>query len=292
MVSASDTFTPLSIDEFKSIRTIDSCKAELENYYITGPDRGFRIGWPLLSNHYRVSKGQFTVVTGIPSSGKSEFLDSLMINMGREHGWRFAVFSPENYPLQYHCSKLLEKWLERPMNREPDQNRRADAYDFVRDHFYFVAMGEEPTLDNILNDARALVCTDKIEGLVIDPWNEIEHQRPRDLTETEYISKCLSQIRNFARCHKVHVWIMAHPTKLQKDRVTGAYPCPTPYDISGSAHWRNKADCCLTVHRPDLTTNDVEIHIQKIRFKWNGMPGLMKMTWDHYSGLFEERIGE
>jgi hypothetical protein len=46
----------------------------------------------------------------------------------------------------------------------------------------------------------------------------------------------LSQIRRFARLHTVHVWVIAHPTKMQKAEkgpYAGLYPPPTPYDISG-----------------------------------------------------------
>jgi twinkle protein len=105
---------------------------------------------------------------------------------------------------------------------------------------------EEPSINAILAVAKALVLRKGIRGLVIDPWNEIEHGRTQGQTETEYISIVLSRIRQFARAHGVHVWLVAHPAKLFKE-ANGKYPVPGPYDVSGSAHWRNKADCCLAV---------------------------------------------
>jgi twinkle protein len=52
--------------------------------------------------------GQFTVVTGWPGSGKSEWLDALLVNLTKS-GWKFAIFSPENQPTELHIAKLLEK---------------------------------------------------------------------------------------------------------------------------------------------------------------------------------------
>src|SRR5262249_8516738 len=107
-------------------------------------------------------------------------------------------------------------------------------------------------------------------GVVIDPWNELEHMRPQWMSETEYISESLSRIRRFARTYNCHVWVVAHPRILQRDK-DGKRPVPTPYDVSGSAHWYNKADNCITVWR-DVASDSkkAQIHIQKVRFKHVG----------------------
>src|SRR5690606_41025002 len=59
---------------------------------------------------------------------------------------------------------------------------------------------------------------------------------------------CSSDLR-FCWTHGVHTWVVAHPKILQKKPDAAEYPVPTPYDVSGSAHWRNKADNCITVYR-------------------------------------------
>lgn len=45
-----------------------------------------------------------------------------------------------------------------------------------------------------------------IRGLVIDPYNELDHQRPGAMSETEYVSQMLTKIKRFAQHHDVHVW--------------------------------------------------------------------------------------
>lgn len=142
------------------------------------------------------------------------------------------------------------------------------------------------TVDGVLELARAAVLRKGIKGMVIDPWNELDHQRPANLSETEYISQALSKVRRFARAHGIHLWLVVHPTKLKKDG-DGEYPVPTPYDCQGSAHWRNKADNCLTVFR-NVKNNEVEIHVQKIRFKEVGQIGMATLYYDKRTGRYSD----
>ena len=58
-------------------------------------------------------------------------------------------------------------------------------------------------------------CRYGIRGLVIDPYNELDHQRPLHMTETEYVSQMLTKIKRFAQHNEVHVWFVAHPRQLQ-----------------------------------------------------------------------------
>lgn len=57
----------------------------------------------------QVVPGELTIVTGLSNSGKSEWLDALTVNLARQHGWRIAVCSLENTPVE-HGRKLMEKY--------------------------------------------------------------------------------------------------------------------------------------------------------------------------------------
>jgi twinkle protein len=46
----------------------------------------------------QVVPGELTVVTGVPNSGKSEWLDALAVNLMKGHGWSIAYCSLENPP--------------------------------------------------------------------------------------------------------------------------------------------------------------------------------------------------
>lgn len=270
-----------------------SLEAQIVSLYRQGADRGVDIGWRNMRDMLRVRPGEWSVVTGIPGSGKSEWLDATILNLAQKHGWRFGIFSPENQPLAQHFAKLAEKYIGLPFfdgptpRMEPEDMHRAAV--FTQEHFHFILPGEEDGwgLDDVLGLASALVTRQGIRGLVIDPWNEIEHVRPGSMTEPEYISLALTKVRRWARKHGVHVWLVAHPTKLRKND-DGSYPVPTPYDISGAAHWRNKADYAIAVHRPDQRQNMSEVHVQKVRFKSLGRLGVARFTWDKVTGRYTE----
>jgi len=268
----------------------------LQSYYDNGLPPGDKTGWSTLDPLYTVRPGQMTIVTGIPSHGKSEWLDALMVNLSPS--WQFVIFSPENFPHELHISKILEKWHGKPFDRgmtdriAPDE--LADGVGYIDHCFGFFKPAPDlqvPNIFSILNEAGEWFekrPAGQKRGLVIDPWNELDHMRPSALSETEYISQTLSSVRQWAREFEVHVWIVAHPMKLQKDR-DGKYPVPTPYDISGSAHWRNKADNCVAVWRDVLADNQVvQIHIQKVRFKHLGKAGVVELRYDRVTGRYHD----
>lgn len=263
---------------------------DLEQHFEHGLPRGVSTGWWAIDRHYTVRSGEWTLVTGIPGHGKSEFLDALTINLAAQHGWRFGIFSPENQPFALHLAKLAEKYIGRPFNEGPSQRMSRAEFDMAKswlDRHYTFILPETPSIDAILDTAKQLVRRKGIRGLVVDPWNEIEHARTAAQTETEYISLALSRIRQFARANGVHVWLVAHPAKLFKE-TNGKYPVPTPYDVSGSAHWRNKADNCITVwyDQTDKHSQAVEIHVQKIRHKTTGRIGMVTLKYDAVTGRY------
>jgi twinkle protein len=264
--------------------TIDDLSDRIDHLYRNGWEKGVETGWDEVDRFYTVRPGEFTVVTGIPNSGKSNWVDALVVNLAAIHGWRFAIFSPENQPLEDHMGRILEKYARSPFGDGPtermDEATLRSSKAWAREHFDWILPDEDTdwTIDNVLERAKALVFRKGIRGLVIDPWNEIEHNAG-DETETSYISKSLKRMRQFARHHGIHLWVVAHPAKLYREK-DGSYPVPTLYDISGSAHWRNKADNGICVWRDfkDLEAL-VEVHVQKIRFRQIGRIGCAKLEY-------------
>jgi len=260
---------------------------------------GVSTGYSNLDGLFSIRKGEWTVVTGIPNHGKSNFVDCLLVNTAKEHGWQWAVFSPENQPIARHAAGLIEKATSHGFTKADMTTSDVQGMmGWIDQHFHWILPGMDDSwsLDSILEMASTLVERNGINGLVIDPWNELDHQRPHALSETEYISKCLTKVRRFARLHDIHIFLIAHPAKLYKDK-QGQYPVPTPYDISGSAHWRNKADNALTIYRdfysqPSTSMNRVEpiqpvqCHVQKVRFKEVGAVGMAEFRFERRSSTY------
>jgi len=284
---------PYPVEGLVEVRELD-----LKNLYENGLHSGIQLGWPSVDRLYRLSaeSGELHIVTGIPGHGKSEWLDAAMINLAENEGWNFGVFSPENYPLEQHAAKLIEKHLALPFG-DGFKNRLSleqleHAQGWLHEHFSFIMPDEDHlTVDSILKLARVLVYRRGIQGLVVDPWNEIDHSRPDSMSETEYISSCLTKFRRFARNHHCHVWVVAHPIKIFRDKESKTIPVPTPYHISGSAHWYNKADNCITIWRdrdPKKQSFETQIHVQKIRRKHLGQLGVAKLYYQFSTGRFKE----
>jgi twinkle protein len=265
---------------------------DLLERYDEGVPTGLTTGWQTLDEYWRVKAGQLVVVTGIPGQGKSEWVDALCINLAQHHGWRTALYSPENQPTWLHLMKLVEKFVGRPFNPGPSPRMSREeataGKDWINEHFTWI-LPEQPSLDEIIDKARALILRKGIRVLVIDPWNEVEHSRPAGMTEAEYVSQSLMRLRRFARKHEVLLIVVAHPKLLEKKN-DGSYPVPTPYDISGGAMWRNKADNSITIYSPDVTNPEgyVEAHIQKVKFKLYGRVGMVPFKWDRVTGRYHE----
>jgi twinkle protein len=281
---------PCPIAGIVRVRDLSDALATL---YTEGLPSGLSPGWGALARLYTVRPGELTVVTGIPGHGKSTLLSAMMTNLAMQQGWTFAVCSPENLPLEHYAARLLTLYAGVPFGAGAIPRMTCEMFEQAKTwldaHVSFLLPEEHsPTVAHLLELARTQVFRMGAKGVVIDPWNELDHSRTSHLQETEYISQALSQLRRFARQHQVHVWLVAHPTKLQKGN-NGQYPVPTAYDIAGSAHWRNKADNILSVWR-DVAASDhrVQVHVQKIRFREVGRVGMVELVFDPLTGRFRE----
>ena len=271
----------------QGVLTMDDLFPTVLDYYENGYPKGYSAGIGEFDQYLNFSGGQVTVVTGVPGSGKSEFIDWICTSMARNHNWKFAILSFEN-PAAIHITKLMEKFIGLSFNFRKDPEHRMNRDQFEEGirltdlYFSFIDITQTSvTIDGILSKCRELVLRTGIKGIIIDPWNYIEHKVPDGYTETQYISEALSLIKDFAIRNDVHVFVIAHPKKMQKDQ-RGVYPVPTMYDISGSAHFFNKADNGISVHR-DYEKNLVDIHIQKVRFSWLGKLGVATYSYDTFT---------
>jgi twinkle protein len=267
----------------KGIIEVGSMYADIHNLFNNGVQRGKEIGIQRVDECVTWETGRLAIITGIPSSGKSEFVDYLITKLNILHGWKAAYFTPENYPLKFHYSKLFEKLIGKKFSCKSANELEFDmAFDYVKENFFYILNEEDFKVKSILESAKILVKTRGIKVVVIDPYNKLEHQY-KD-SETQYISRFLDELINFAKFNDVLVFLVAHPKKMNKGEV------PTLYDISGSANFYNKTDYGLTVHRKigdeGTMINEVDVYIQKIKYKHLGNQGVINLKYDYDSGRF------
>ena len=315
MKDANDSLMRMGIDQtllaleeakpfpIKGLYEVSDFEDALRNFYDIGMRSGASTGFENLDEFFMVMPGEMTVVTGVPNSGKSEFIDAMCVNLAKDDDWHFGVFSPENGKEQ-HVVKLAEKILGITSSpKSPDRmtiDQLLEGAAWVGQHFHFIVSDDEnevegdensglPTLKWVLDMASIAVMRFGIKGLIIDPWNELEHAWKSHQTESVYISMALAQIKRWARNHGVHVWIIAHPTKMQTDK-DGNVQVPSLYNISGSANWVNKADNGIVVHREisnaEVATGMTDIHVRKVRQKHIGKVGMTTMKYDKKTGRY------
>lgn len=243
------------------------------------PIQSLPIGIEGLDDLFPLTPGTFSIITGYAGQGKTSLL-MVMLGLLLRKGVPMALASFET---------MVKPILQRRMRAaiygcgEFDQVARSPgrADEILREKFGVIAQTSDDedtdmTLEYLIELAKVAVLRDGIRLLVIDPWNEIEHKRGRDESETDYTGRAIRELKRFARLYNCAVWLVAHPRKPQSD---GKIKAPTLYDLAGSANFANKADYGLVVHRPDTTSNFVDVRVPKVRMGLPGRMGMVTLEW-------------
>ena len=270
----------------EGIFTAADVKDELLVLFENGLQQGAVLHMGELDRLLSVEVGRLMVVTGIPGDGKSEFLDEMAIRLWRYYDWRCAWFSPENFPVTLHHPKLIEKLIGKRFIKTMMSRMELDAaVEYLSRNFFDILPEEDYQVDTILEKAETLVRRKGIRVFILDPYNCLEHQIPTGQSETQYISEFLEKLRSFAKRKQALVILAAHPTKMKRDPLTKQFPVPTMYDISGSAAFFNKADFGIAIER-DRNKEVTRIHVQKVKFRHLGQPGIASFMYNYHNGRF------
>jgi twinkle protein len=242
-------------------------------------------GFPGLDAHFRLRLGDLTVVTGVPSHGKTVFVNDIACRMAMRHKWPAAFASFEQVPQRDH-RRYLRSWYWSCREIDQDANQQAEADSWIDKNFLFVVPNEsdDASLDWVVERLSTAVIRHGVCLAIIDPWNEIEHDRPPDVSLTEYVGLSLRRLKKFARLYRVHLFVVAHPMKMRRGD-NGKYPMPSLYEISDSAHWYNRCDVGVVVYREEQETT---IRVAKSRYHDEiGSPGDVKVRYFSDRAQFE-----
>lgn len=257
---------------------------KLADFPERGEVRHYSLGVEPIRDKVYIVPGTLTVVTGYANMGKSTLMNQILAHTMRHH-FPVCVASFET-----DVKPILRDELRKSILQCDDNELRkvdlSDADDILAERLTIITQAvdedAEMTLEAFLEYCRIAVQRDGVKMVLLDPWNELEHKRRRDETETEYISRSLRAIKRFAKQYDVAFWIVAHPSKPgeQKNKPPGLY------DISGSANWANKADYGLCYHRPQPSVNFASIIVNKVRMGLPGSKGSVDVTYDFRCSQF------
>jgi twinkle protein len=267
----------------ENVVTVNDINDELEEFIHEGFKPGYQVGLDNFDNIFSTYTGQFITVTGVPSSGKSDFVDRMAVGYQMKYGWKTAFASPENKPTFLHAHKLIRKiggWM--PKTEDLGGKKWNDCFDIVNDNFYFIE-SERYDLDAVLKKGAELVKRKGIKCLVIDPFNKVKMKGAGDMSITDATMEYLARIETFAKKYDVLVVIVAHPTKMYK-KDDGTMDEPTMYNIKGGGEWYDASYHGLLVHR-NYSNNTVKVKVLKVKFQNLGEnQAEAHFKWNHASG--------
>ena len=273
---------PVPLEGVSTLRDIED---ELQDFVKNGFKPGFQIGIDNFDKIFSTYTSQFITVTGIPSSGKSDFVDQMCVGYNKNYGWKTAFASPENQPTFLHAHKLMRKvWMDMPSPGDIGGNKWNQVADHVNDNFYFIDM-DKYSLEAVLRKGAELVKRKGIKCLVIDPFNKVRDVNASSDDVNRYTLEYLQKIEVFAKKFDVLVIVVAHPTKMYKGQ-DGKIEEPTMYNIKGGGEWYDASYHGLLVHR-DYEAKTVKAKVLKVKFQNLGENGAeAHFKWEPRSGSF------
>ncbi len=248
------------------------------------PQRGsvsklaFGVGWPELDEIFKFYPGQFVVVTGKAGQGKSTLILNMLTRLAFDAGIVSFLYVPENEVNLREKMRLL--WPRDDVSFEYLIRTKFIIQTSIRDE------EQSHTMGWVLSRAAAMVAAHKVEIVFIDPWNELDRAKPRDMLLTDYIGECIMQIKDFCRSLGVTVILCAHPTKAVNEN---GGRLPHLSDIEGSMAWYNKCDNGLIVVRDEGNTS--RVISAKVREIGAGRLGQCYFKVDPATGIFTPQYG-
>jgi len=269
----------------ENVTTFRDIEGEITDFVQNGFKPGFQVGLPNFDEIFSTYTGQFITVTGIPSSGKSDFVDQMVVGYNQNYGWKAAFASPENAPTYLHAHKLMRKvWQDMPRKSDIGTDKWNQVANHVNDNFFFIDM-ERYTLESVLRKGAELVKRKGIKCLVIDPFNKVRDVDAKTEDVNRYTMEYLTKIEIFAKKYDVLVIVVAHPTKMYKD-ANGRIEEPTMYNIKGGGEWYDASYHGILVHR-NYEEKTVKAKILKVKFQNLGENGAeAHFKWEPRSGCF------
>jgi twinkle protein len=302
-----------STPKIEGVFNVNDVKSSMLDGFHNGQERGTTTYVDCIDKAWTWRNGEVNIWTGYQNEGKSLFLNQLATLKAYHEGWKFAVFSPENMPINDFFNDIIEMYIGRsadPFHKSLQMNidEYKEAMKFVEKHFFVIFPRKDFKLESIFERAKYLVKTKGIRSLIIDPYNTIQHRMRSGEREDLYISRFMSELKRFALDYNISINLVAHQVTPIKDN-DGRYIKPDVNKIKGGGTFADKADNVMFVWRPDraldysstLVTfgsqkikkqklvgipqeiNDISFSVKEQRYYFNGKTPFTKID-EHRTG--------
>jgi twinkle protein len=141
---------------------LNDIRDSLIDGFYNGVERGTTTHIDCIDKAWTWRSGEVNVWTGYQNEGKSLFLNQLACLKAAMEGWKFAMFSPENMPMNDFFNDIIEMYIGKSSDPMYKSNQMVieeykEAMDFVNDHFFLIYPNKNFLLETVLAKAKVLI---------------------------------------------------------------------------------------------------------------------------------------
>ena len=276
------TITEAKEIPIEGVSSVNDWLPEFEEYLVNGMQKGFTIGLDSFDNSFSTYTGQYIVVTGKPSSGKSEFVDTMCLGYNKKYNWKIAYASLENKPNKIHAGKLISKicgmWVNKAEQIKSDWFIK--VIDFMDKNIKFIDLKESYDLESVLAKTQQLIFKYGIKVLAIDPYNKVRLKGSLNKNINEYTNDYLNMFDTFCRKNDILGILVMHPNKVKKGEEIDFY------DIKGGGEVADMSPHILLVDR-NFDKEMTKVKVLKVKFNHLGENNKhVWLKWNESNGRY------
>jgi twinkle protein len=270
------------------VRDLDSC--------ITG--KGFN------AKLWSWRQGEFNIWTGFNNEGKSQFLIFLCVLKALKEDWKFAFFTPENYPPDEFFDDLIHTITGKTTDKNDKdfcmtEQEYLHAFDRIKNNFFFVYPEKDGipdfTIEKIESVFEYLHWEKGVKAVIVDPYIKIRHEMMAGEQEHLYASRFMMDRINFTRKNNLSYHLVMHQTTPRKEK-DGNYPSPNIYNIKGGGTFGDSCDNVISVWRPNrgVDPSDTTVMIKSDKIKKQklvGIPSEILIDFDRKTNRYISKDG-
>jgi twinkle protein len=273
----------------ENIKTIDDFNIDLDSFWINGLPKGMLTGMELFDEIFSAELGQYTMITGVPQSGKSEFLDQMIVRYNLETGNKVCFVSIENEPFVFHYDKIAQKiYGKKPMKHDVGSDELNEVKKYISENYTHVHFEKRYYLEEVLDKFREVVKRKGVRIFAIDPFNKVKLKKNIS-NINDFTSEYHLLIDEFVKETNSHLFLVAHPTKTSLAEGSDmSFTMPSAYDIKGGGEHFDMSYNVIGINR---IYEQKIVHVKTLKVKFRHLGEQQKsvfFSYNTFNGRYEK----